>query len=158
SNAAPADASHYVGFQVKALQQILRTVMDAALRGTPVSTSQYAVLATLRDAPGASGAAIAARTFMSPQSLNEAVAGLERRGLVTRAPHPTHGRIVVSGLTPVGDVALREADEIVARIEEQMLQGLSQLEREAFAGMLETCRVALSLGLPTETGGGMDQG
>ena len=142
--AATPDASLYVGFQVKALQQILRTVMDAALRGTPLSTSQYAVLAALRDLPGASGAAIAARTFMSPQSLSEALAGLERRKLVIRAAHPTHGRILVTCLTPVGEAALREADEIVARIEERMLEGLSPSERLALANMLEICRIALS--------------
>jgi DNA-binding MarR family transcriptional regulator len=102
------------------------------------------VLAALRDLPAASGAELAARTFMSPQSLNELLVRLERRGLVARRPHPTHGRILEASLTPDGAARLEEADQIVRAIEGQMVHALSPVERQALARMLEACRVALS--------------
>lgn len=132
-----------VGFQVKALQQVLRTAMDSALRESGITTSQFAVLAALRDLPGSSGASLAGRTFMSPQSLNEALGGLERRGLVSRSAHPTHGRIIEARLTESGLAALTVSDEIVRRIEQRMLGSLSLSERRDLARMLARCRGAL---------------
>lgn len=94
--------------------------------------------------PGASGAALAARTFMTPQSLNELLAGLDQRGLVVRTPHPTHGRIIEARLTSQGEAALRKAETIVFGIEERMLAPLSTVQRDALSDMLERCRQALS--------------
>jgi DNA-binding MarR family transcriptional regulator len=39
---------------------------------------------------------------ISPQAMNGVVATLERDGLVQRAPHPTHGRILQASLTDEG--------------------------------------------------------
>lgn len=133
-----------IGFRVKALQQALRSSLDAALRPTGISTSAYATLAAIRDAPQAWGAALAARTFMTPQSLNEQLVALERRGLIRRRPHPTHGRIIEARLTPAGDGALRRADAIVLGVEEQMLRPLSPRRRLVLAELLEACQVALT--------------
>ncbi len=134
----------HVGFRVKALQQVFRVAMDSALQEAAISTSQYAVLTAIRDLPGASGAALAARTFMTPQSLNESLAGLEQRGLVARTPHPTHGRIIEARLTPEGAAALRKGEAIVFGIEEQMLAPLLPVQREALSDMLDGCRKALA--------------
>ncbi len=134
----------FVGFQVKALQQVLRTAMDSALRESGLTTSQFAILAALRDLPGASGTLLAARTFMSPQSLNEALGGLERRGLVWRSAHPTHGRIIEARLTESGLAALAASDAIARQVERRMLEPLTASERRDLASMLSRCRSALA--------------
>ena len=65
--------------------------MDKALREVCMTTAQYAALSALEAAPGLSGAELARRSLVTPQTMNAILVNLEAAGLVVRRPHPEHG-------------------------------------------------------------------
>src|SRR5215210_8834606 len=79
-----------VGYELKRVQHDLRLYMDAGLRELDVTTPQYAALSVLAEEPGISNAALARRSFVTPQTMNQIMLRLEAAGLVGRRPHPEH--------------------------------------------------------------------
>jgi len=132
-----------LGYELKRAQRGLRLAMDQQLAGLGLTTPQYAALAVLEDAPGISSAELARRCFVTPQTMNALVAGLERRGLLGRQAHPVHGRILETTLTGEGAGLLRRADERVRAIEACMASSLSAKERRQLLELLRRCAGAL---------------
>ncbi len=135
-----------VGYQMKRAQHALRVEMDKALREVGITTAQYAALSKLEAAPGLSGAKLARRSFVTPQTMNVILANLEAAGLVVRRPHPEHGRVLQAYLTEVGEESLAGAHGLVEAVERRMLDGLSQDERRRLLEALHSCANALERG------------
>jgi DNA-binding MarR family transcriptional regulator len=133
-----------VGYVLKEGQQALRSAMDDALRELGTTAAQYAALSVLAESQGLSGAELARRCFVTPQTMNDIIVGLEKAQLVTRKAHPVHGRILETSLTDIGRQRLTRADELVSEIERRMLQGLSEIERQMLLDLLKRCAAALS--------------
>ena len=134
---------------LKQVQHALRTAMDDALRQLGTTASQYAVLSVLSETRAISGAELARRCFVTPQTMNELITALENAGLVARAPHAVHGRILEVSLTEAGELLLGRANAAVAQIEQTMLSGLSDAERAALLDLLRRCAAALTPGRQT---------
>jgi len=128
-----------VGYQLKRAQHRLRLTMDAQLRSLGLTTPQYAVLSALEADAGLSGAELARRAFVTPQTMQGLVVSLERAGFLTRQPHATHGRILRTFLTPAGASALGRAHAVVADIHCTMLAPLSETSRHQLVSLLRTC-------------------
>ena len=109
-----------IGFALKQAQQALRTRLDSSLREIGLTTPQYAVLAFLKEEAGASNAALARRSFVTPQTMQAILVTLERAGLIARTAHPEHGRVQMTKLTEAGSKALSAASEIVADVEARL--------------------------------------
>jgi len=135
-----------VGYLVKQVQHGLRARMDQSLRSLGISTAQYAVMAALDEAPGASGAELARRCFITPQTVTALIATLAAEAIVEREPSPTHGRIIETRLSTSGRSLLRRAHKLVAEVEGELLADLSGAERERLAALLQRC--VLRLGRP----------
>src|SRR3954467_5807870 len=73
---------------------------------TSVTLTHLAALSTLKRHGTMSPGELAAQERAQPPSMTRVVGAREGMGLVTRAPHPTDGRQVVSGLTPAADELL----------------------------------------------------
>jgi len=132
-----------VGYQLKRAQHALRLEMDGALRGVGITTPRYAALSVLEEEPGVSGAELARRCFVTPQTMNGILAKLEDVGLVERGPHPEHGRVLRAYLTERGAERVGRAHEIVEAIEEHMLSRLGEDERLKLANTLRGCADSL---------------
>ncbi len=132
-----------VGYELKRTQQALRTAMDEVLGVLGLTAPQYAALAVLEDTSGISSAELARRCFVTAQTMNAIVAGLEGRGLLERRAHPTHGRILETGLTDRGSQLVGEADEAVRAIEAAMTKDVSSEERVKLLELLRRCAAAL---------------
>jgi DNA-binding MarR family transcriptional regulator len=117
--------------------------MDEALRPLGLTVSQYACLSTLRTQPGITGSELARRTFVSRQSMNVLVQGMERQGLVERAEEPGPRRERAVAPTPTGTAALAAAESRVAGVTDRMLGGLGPAERVALRDALVASRDAL---------------
>lgn len=128
-----------MGYQLKRAQHGLRLALDAALRPIGLTTPQYAVLEALGQAAGLSGADLARRAFVTPQTMNAIVVTMERAGLLARRPHPTHGRVLQAHLTAAGERCLRSARKATLDIEEEMLSSLEPAERAHLATLLGGC-------------------
>lgn len=132
-----------IGFALKMAQQALRTHLDAALQQIGLTTPQYAVLTFLEVEPGASNAALARRAFVTPQTMQAILVALERAGLISRTPHPEHGRVQTTELTARGREALEAASGIVADAEARLRDASAPLDPQAVAAMLRRLAEAL---------------
>ena len=132
-----------VGYELKKVQHDLRLGMDAELKELDVTTPQYAALSVLAEEPGLSNAALARRSFVTPQTMNQILVRLEAAGLVERVAHPEHGRVLQSYLTKEGERLRQKCAERVDTVEERMLSGLSADERADLLALLRRCSATL---------------
>jgi DNA-binding MarR family transcriptional regulator len=100
------------------------------------------VLLRLEEEDGLSGAELARRETVTPQTMNQLVARLLDLGLVERRRHQTHGRILTLHLTRAGRRALERCMAIAADIEDRILDGFSAAERRALLAALHRCTQA----------------
>lgn len=128
-----------IGYQLKRAEHALRLEMDRELRAVGLTTPQYAALSVLGDDPGLSGAELARRCFVTPQTMSAIVVNLEAAGLVLRQPHPEHGRVLQAYLTAAGEELVSRAHEIVETIEKRMLASLDPQERLQLLNALRSC-------------------
>ena len=135
-----------IGYELKRVQHALRLTMDRGLGEGGLTTPQYSVLSTLAAEPGLSGAELARRSFVTPQTMNVIVTKLEDAGLVQRRKHPVHGRVLQAYLTEAGRELVSRADEIADEITRRMLAGLDESERSRLLDMLRGCAEALDDG------------
>ena len=132
-----------VGYALKQAATALRTAMEAALRPLDLGVTQYSCLELLGQRPGLSAAELARGVFVTRQSMQTVLSGLQERGLLTRPATAPHGRALPTELTPAGTDVLARASGAVAAVEQQMLaplpaDGVARLQQD-----LLTCVAAL---------------
>ncbi len=137
------DIDQRIGYSVKRLQQALRTAADEVLRPIGLTMPQYAALSALAAEPGLSNSELARRCFVTRQTMNDLLAGLQRSDLITRVSHPRDGRVRQIELTTTARGALERADREVAVVEQRMTLGLNATERRRLLGLLQTCAESL---------------
>jgi DNA-binding MarR family transcriptional regulator len=133
-----------VGYALKRAATALRTAMDAALRPLDLTVPQYSCLEVLSQRPGLSNAELARAVFVTRQSMNLVLRGLQDRGLVTRPATAPHGRALPSRLTPAGRAQLRAASAAVRAVEQQMLTPFSTTQQDRLLHDLVACANALA--------------
>jgi DNA-binding MarR family transcriptional regulator len=133
-----------VGYQLKRAEHALRLEMDGVLRGIGLTTPQYAALSVLEEEAGLSGAALARRCFVTPQTMNQILMNLQGSGMVERRPHPEHGRVLSAYLTRKGAELVALAHGEVGAIEDRMLVGLDSGERSRLLEALRCCAESLA--------------
>ena len=111
-------------------------VVIAVLAVVPLVTASNAVLNFLEIEPGASNAELARRAFVTPQTMQAILVSLERAGLISRTPHPEHGRIQMTKLTAKGRKALEAASGIVADAEARLRDAAAPLDPREVAATL----------------------
>ena len=136
---------HIVGFLLKSLQHTLRQSMDEALRkkGLGLSFAHFAALFALYCEPGTTGAKLARRAMVSPQTMNSALRRLESDGRIERRPHPDSRRADSWTVTSGGLDLLEQARGVGNAIFERMLAPLDRAETAALESSLRRCISAL---------------
>ena len=119
--------------------------MAKALAPLDITPIQFTVLYFVDyDKGDLSSAQLSRRFSMTPQSMNELVAVLERKKLLKKAIDPSHKRILRLGLTPKGKRLLEDCSITQNAVEEALLKRLSDNEkstfRKAIGKILETSR------------------
>ncbi len=133
-----------IGYELKRAQHALRLAMDETLKGAGVTTPQYAAMSVLAEEPGLSNARLARRSFVTPQTMNQILNRLEAAGLVERAGHPEHGRVLQTFLTRKGERLLADCARRVDAVEERMISGLSERDRQTMLDSLHACTESLA--------------
>ena len=113
------------------IDRVVRRRIDEVVGAHGLSVSQYTMLSVLQRRSGLSNAQLARRALVSPQSMNEVLLALERRGLVRRSAHPDHGRILQARLTAKGRRLLVSCDADVRDIEARMMSDLTARDEAA---------------------------
>jgi len=109
----------------QAIGLLVRRVRAAAA-SHELSLTESAVMRRLDQDGPATTAELARAEGMKPQSMGATIAGLEKRGLVERRPHPTDGRQMNLQLTAKG-AALRKSVRDAKRT--WLAQGVAQLDK-----------------------------
>lgn len=137
-----ADKSDPLNLALKQLDNLCRIVMSARLRAQGVETSYpaAAALAFLEETPGLSGAQLARWAMVTPQTMNQILAGLEREGLIRREPDPEHGRILRTFLTARGEAENRRCASLGDQLIEDMQAGMTRADRGEFLRLIRRCR------------------
>jgi DNA-binding MarR family transcriptional regulator len=137
-------------YMVKRLELVIRARMDVALRPFGLSTVQFTALTALRARDGLSSAQLARRSFVTPQTMNEMVHSLERRGLIARRQAPDNRRVLLLTLTDSGQGLLAQCDPLVEAIEGEMLAAIPAGQHGLLRQSLDLGYAALAEGaLPT---------
>ena len=133
-----------LGFLLKRAQHTFRTRVDDALRPLELTAPQFAVMVAIQKDTGISNADLARVAFVTPQTMQGILANLARAGLLTRSPHPGHGRILCSALTERGARVLQQAGQRVEEIERLLADAVGRENTRLFAGMLSRCADGLA--------------
>lgn len=128
-----------VGYVLKEAATALRNSMDAVLRPLHLTVPQYACMELLGQRPGLSNAELARGAFVTRQSMNVVLQGLEARGFVTRPATAPHGRQLPAALTRVGRDHLHAASAAVRGVEERMCASLAPAQEQTLLGALAAC-------------------
>jgi DNA-binding MarR family transcriptional regulator len=139
----PLSVEQRLGHLIKKVEHELTSAKHSALRPLKVNVPQYNVLLALSQESGLSGAALARRCMVTPQTMSSVLSTLEGRGLVARAPHPVHSHILEVELTASGRALLARAEEAVAGIEEQLAAAFTPEETKSLLTHLERCLTAV---------------
>lgn len=133
----PVGIAYYAG----RLDHILKHAIRDCLTSYGVTPAQYTALSIFRSHKPLSNAQLAERSMVSPQSANEMVKTMEKRGWISRQSASGHGRIIHIQLTEAGERLLDDCDLAVAGVEQAMLANLDSAARQQLHTMLRTmCR------------------
>lgn len=114
--------------------------LDAVFAPVGLSTTLQGTLRMIAARPGASAADLARTADVRPQSMAQAVTRLESLDLVTRSPHPVHGRIQQVAITDAGRAALDRADALLEQAEHDLTVDLTPTDRDRLLTDLEAIR------------------
>ena len=133
-----------VGYVLKQAATALRTAMDLALRPLQLTVPQYSCLELLGQRPGLSSSDLARGVFVTRQSMNLVLQGLQQRGLLTRPAVAEHGKALPTELTSSGREQLRAASMAVRTVEKRMLSPLDAPAQRRLRDDLVRCVAALA--------------
>jgi len=124
---------------MKRIMVHFRSQIDEELRPQGVTTAQLQVLKVIRDQPGWSGAQLARACYVTPQSAQALLKGLEDDGWIVRSKDRVNDRILTAALTKAGEKLLLTAEKTAKVIEKKLWRGVSDSSVAALNGTLEQC-------------------
>jgi DNA-binding MarR family transcriptional regulator len=113
-----------------------------------VSVSQYHLLAPLSGGEAQTIRALAEAAGVAPPTATRMLDGLDRDGLVRRAPSAADRRCVIVDLTPAGRDALEHTATAIAAGRARIAGSLTEAEREQAAALLRRLAVVVEEQLP----------
>lgn len=121
---APTNQSPKLSYMIARVDRIISKLLTDELKALEISLPQYTALSVLAAKGSLSNAKLAERSFIKPQSANKILQDLLSAGWIERHADPTHGRRILIQLTDAGYVKLSECNQVVERLEQNMLQGI----------------------------------
>ena len=137
------DLETSLGYLLKEASSVLRASLEEVLRPLGMTVTHYACLELLAQRPGLSNSELARGAFVTRQSMNVLVQGLERDGYVTRPTQPPVGKVLPARLTFRGRRSLTAATTAVRSVEVKMLSNLTQDEQRAAFSIMRSMISAL---------------
>jgi DNA-binding MarR family transcriptional regulator len=133
-----------LGHMVKSLEQELSGAKDAALRPMGLTVPQYSALLVIADTPGISGAELARRCLVTPQTMTTVLGNLTVKGLIERRTVPGQGRAMETTVTATGKRLLGRADKKIVEVEELLNAQLTKTEQQTLSKLLAKSRMAFA--------------
>jgi len=132
-----AGALDRVTWALRRAEGAVQTLKEQRLRPIGVAVAHYSLLMSVHADPGLTGAEVARRLNVTPQAVASLVDRLEGRGQLERRSHPRHRHVQELYLTDAGRDILRQADAVVAEVEETITQQLGHTNASRLRALLE---------------------
>ncbi len=139
------ELSEALSYALKHAAAMMRSALAVELRPLDLTVAQHSCLELLGRSPGLSSAELARGAFVSRQSMNLVLRGLQTRGLVTRPEKAPEGRALPTKLTAVGRKSLNAANAVARSVEKRMISAIPEKRRAKFRRDLLACTNALSV-------------
>ena len=123
-------------YLVRRAQILITRNLTDCLRDYSITPAQYLMLSLSRRGGEMSSASLARRFTISPQSMNEMIAGLEKKKLIARTVAGERRRTLQINLTAEGTKLLKACDRAVVRMEKRLFSSLSATELHSFRSAL----------------------
>jgi DNA-binding MarR family transcriptional regulator len=104
-------------YLIAQVHHALRMRMESALRPHNLTLVQYMILDLLANRHGLSSADLSRRFFVTPQTMGEMIASLERRDLIAREKDPANRRVLRVELAREGRQLLEDCTVEIEAIE-----------------------------------------
>jgi len=140
SSSEPLDSGlleSLVGYNTRRAYLVISAVFAERMADYGLKPVDFSVLSLLAHNPGATSRQLCARLDILPPNFVNIVAGMDKRGLIERRPHPFDGRAVGLHLTPAGEALVREAEKAVVQLEQDASAKLTARERETLIRLLQ---------------------
>ncbi|MCY7320155.1 MAG: MarR family transcriptional regulator [Ramlibacter sp.] len=122
------------GFLLRRAHQISAAVFEHECRDVALTPAQFGVLTVLSAQPGVGQTKLARALGFDKVTALRVLRGLERRGLVARAPAPDNKRNISASLTAAGAQLLAQAERPAEKAYQRLL---APLDREQQAQLLQ---------------------
>lgn len=129
-------AAGHPAYLVRQAASAVRGALDRELAPLGVTHPQFIALVMLDAYPAASGAQVARLALLTPQTLTVILANLERARLVRRRRSDANRRVILHELTPSGTATLASCKQIAARVEAEMMAGVSPADASVILAWL----------------------
>jgi DNA-binding MarR family transcriptional regulator len=123
-------------YLIRRVQLLITRNLTDCLRDYNVTPAQYLMLSLSRRGGEMSSASLARLFTISPQSMNEMIAGLEKKKLIARTVAGEKRRTLQIKLTPEGAKLLKACDRAVDRMEKHLFSSLSAAELHSLRSAL----------------------
>jgi DNA-binding MarR family transcriptional regulator len=143
-----------LAYVVGRFHTVLRAELSRRLAPEGLSVPEFTALSVLGARGGLSNAELARRSFVTPQAMNQVLASLEEKRLVSR-PAPGgrgsgHHRARDATLTASGRRRVARAQALVDAIEDEAFAALDAEERRALTRVLAQAAQRLAAGAGAE--------
>ena len=105
--------------------QALRARLESQFRGLNMTGIQFTILGLLDRYSGLSSAELARRFFVTPQTMNQIIAGMLKRGLIERSASEDNRRILRMTLSPAGRETFAQCGAIAERVETDAMKWMA---------------------------------
>ncbi|MFT4267597.1 MAG: MarR family transcriptional regulator [Xenophilus sp.] len=126
-----------VGYNARRAYLVISTTFAERMAAYGLKQVDFSVLSLLAHNPGATSRQLCAKLDILPPNLVNIVAGMDRRGLIERRPHPLDGRALGLHLTPAGEALIRDAEQAVVQAEQDASARLTARERATLIRLLQ---------------------
>jgi DNA-binding MarR family transcriptional regulator len=132
-----------IALLLRQIQGAMRRVTEEALRDSKLTVAQANVLTELAYGRPRSNAELARLHSVTPQSMVEILASLERRGLISRSAKLERGRAMPAELTREGHSQLLSVHLAMRQVEQRLLNSLSTADISQLRKLLEACLIGI---------------
>ena len=140
SNADSVDTSFLrtlMGYNTRRASLAIIEVFMQRMAVYDLKVVDFSVLSLVAHNPGVTSRQLCATLGVLPPNLVGLIAGLEKRGLIERRPHPSDGRAMGVHLTPAGMDLTAQAEHTAAQLEMDATARLTGAERKTLIRLLQ---------------------
>lgn len=126
-----------VGYNTRRASLAIIEVFMERMAVYDLKVVDFSVLSLVAHNPGITSRQLCATLGVLPPNLVGLIAGLEKRGLIERRPHPSDGRAMGVHLTPAGADLTAQAEHTAAQLEMDAAARLTAAERKTLIRLLQ---------------------